>query len=64
MKGLADCPDDEAEEWSGRKPDGKVLRRAALQRAMSHADADASAAAFFATLETDAKGASSQAWSA
>ena len=34
VKGLADRPDDAA-EWSGRKPDGKALRMAALQRAMS-----------------------------
>ena len=63
VKGLADSPGDAA-EWSGRKPDGKVLRWAALQRAMSHADADARAPAFFATLEADAKGVSSQEWSA
>ena len=40
MKGLADSPDDAA-AWAGRKPDGKALRMAALQRALSHADADA-----------------------
>ena len=60
VKGLADSPDNAA-EWAGRKPDGKALRMAALQRAISHADADARKAALFATLEADAKGASSQA---
>ena len=37
---------------------------AALQRAISHADADVRTAALFATLKADAKGASSQARSA
>ena len=40
VRGLAASPDDEA-EWAGRKPDGKALHMAALQRAISHADADA-----------------------
>ena len=60
MKGLAASPNDAA-ECAGCKPDGKVLRMAALQRAASHADANARAAALFATLEADAKGASLQA---
>ena len=59
VKGLADRPDDAA-EWVGCKPDGKALRMAALQRAISQADADARTAALFATLEADVKGASSQ----
>ena len=63
VKGLADRPDDAA-EWAGRKPDGKDLRMAALQRAFSQADADTRTAALFATLEADAKGASSQVRSA
>ena len=63
VKGLADSQDDAA-EWAGHKPDGKALRMAALQRAISHADAEGRAAALFATLEADAKGASSQARSA
>ena len=63
VKGLADRPDDLA-EWAGRKPDGKALRMAALQRAISQADADARTAALFATLAADAKGTSSQARSA
>ena len=66
VKSLADRPDDAA-EWAGhtrRKPDGKALRMAALQRAISHPDADTRAAALFTTLEADAKGASSQARSA
>ena len=62
VKGLADRPDDAA-EWARRKPDGKALRMTALQRAISHADADARTAALFATLKTDAKVASSQVWS-
>ena len=56
VKGLAGSPDDAA-EWAGRKPDGKALRMAALQRAISHADADARTAALFAMLEAGAKGA-------
>ena len=60
VKGLADRPDDAA-EWAGRKPDGEALRMAALQREMSHADADARTATLFATLAVDAKGASPQA---
>ena len=64
VKGLANRPDDAA-EWAGRKPDGKALRTgSALQRAISQADADARTAALFATLEADAKGASSQVRSA
>ena len=63
VKGLAESPDDAA-EWAGRKPDGKALRMAALQQAICQADADARAAALFATLEADAKGATSQARSA
>ena len=63
VKGLADSPNNAA-EWVGRKPDGKALRMAALQRAISHADADARAATLFATLKADPKGASSQARSA
>ena len=63
VKGQADNPDDAA-EWAGRKPDGKALRMATLQRAISHADADVRVAALFATLEADAKRASSQARSA
>ena len=63
VKGLADSKNDAA-EWAGRKPDGKALRMVALQRAISHADADARAAALLATLEADAKGASTQARSA
>ena len=63
VKGLADSLDDAA-EWAGRKPDGKALRMAARQRVISHSDADARTAALFATLEADAKGASSQARSA
>ena len=65
MKGLADRPSD-VPEGAGRKPDGKALRMrmAALQRAISQADADARTAALFATLEADAKGASSQVRSA
>ena len=59
MKGLVDRPDDAAER-AGRKPDGKALRMAALQRAISQADANARTAALFATLEADAKKASSQ----
>ena len=62
-KGFADSPDDAA-EWTVHKPDCKVLRTSALQREISHADADARAAALFATLEADAKGASLQARSA
>ena len=63
MKGLADRPDDAA-EWAVRKLDGMALRMAALQRAISQVDADARTAALFATLEADAKGASSQVRSA
>ena len=63
VKGLADRPDDAA-EWARRQPDGKALRMAALQRAISQADADARTAALFATLEADTKGASSQVRSA
>ena len=59
MKGLADSPDD-APEWAGRKRDDKTLRTAALQRAVSPADADAHAAALFAMLKAYAKGASSR----
>ena len=59
MKGLAESPDDAA-EWAGRKPDCKALTMAALQRAISHADPDARAAALFATREAVAKEASSQ----
>ena len=63
VKGLADSPDDAA-EWPGRKPDGKDLQMVALQRTISHADADAHVAVLFATLEADAKGPSSQVHSA
>ena len=59
VRGQADSPDDAA-EWAGRKPDGKALTMADLQRAISHADPDARAAALFATREADAKEASSQ----
>ena len=59
VKGLADSPNDAA-EWAGCKPDGRALRMAALELAISHADADARAAALSTTLKTDAKGASSQ----
>ena len=62
MKRLTNSPDNTA-EWVGRKPDGKALRMAALQREISHADADARAPALFATLAAAAKGASSQALS-
>ena len=62
VKGLADSSDD-ATEWAGRKLVGKALRMAALQRALSHADANARAAALFTMLEADTKGASSQAQS-
>ena len=63
VKGLADRPEDAA-EWAGRKPDGKALQMAALQRAISQADADARTAPLFAALEADAMGASSQVRSA
>ena len=59
MKGVADSPVDAAES-AGCKPDGKALRIAALQRALSHAGTDARAAVLLATLEADAKGGSSQ----
>ena len=63
VKGRADSPDDAA-EWAWRKPDGKALWIAALRRAIPHADTDARGAVLFATLEVEAKGASSQARSA
>ena len=63
VEGLADSPDDAA-VWARRKPDGKALRMAAKQQAISHADADARVAALVVTLEADVKGASSQARSA
>ena len=44
VNGLPYRPDDAA-EWAGRMPNGKALRMAALQRAISHADADARTAA-------------------
>ena len=60
VKGVADSPNNAAER-AGRNPDVKALRMAALQRAISHADADGRTVALSATLEPDAKEASSQA---
>ena len=55
INGLSNSP-DEPVEWARLPPDGKMLRTAAMQQAVSRADADAPVAALFATLEADARG--------
>ena len=59
VKGLADSPDD-PREWARCSQAKKTLRMASLQHAVMHADADARAAAVFATLEADVAGQASQ----
>ena len=59
VKGLADGPDD-PREWARCSQAEKTLRMAGLQHAVTHADADARAAAVFSTLEADAAEQASQ----
>ena len=54
INGLSNSP-DEPVEWARLPPDGKMLRMAAMQQAVSRADADARVAALFSTLEADAR---------
>ena len=59
VKGLADSP-DYPREWARCRQAEKTVRMAGVQHAVAHADADARAAAVFATLEADASGQASQ----
>ena len=59
VKGLADSPAD-PREWARCSQVEKTLRMGGLQHAVTHADADARAAAVFATLEADASAQASQ----
>ena len=55
INGLSNSP-DEPVEWARLPPDGEMLRMAAMQQAVSRADADTRVAALFATLGADARG--------
>ena len=59
VKGLADSPDD-PRKWARCSQAKEALRMDSLQHAVTHADADAHAAAVFATLEADAAGQATQ----
>ena len=59
LNGIADSPDD-LRELARCTQAEKTLRMAGLQHAVTHADADARAAAVFATLEAHAAGQASQ----
>ena len=59
VKGLVDSPDDPG-EWAPRNKAENTLRIAGLQHAVTHADANARAAAVFATHEVNATGQATQ----
>ena len=59
INGLSNSP-DEPVAWARLPPDGKMLRMAAMQQAVSRTDAHARVAALVATLEVDARGPAAQ----